>query len=87
MSLHTAILDLYHDDYQYHEIERTGQCVTLEDSERDLTKVVCSCGRKGFIMIPPRTRSSESVDKIAALTCTQEISSAGENQRVEFKRT
>mmetsp|Transcript_21110 Transcript_21110/g.50935 ORF Transcript_21110/g.50935 Transcript_21110/m.50935 type:complete len:257 (-) Transcript_21110:5954-6724(-) len=42
---------------------------TLEDSERDLTKVVWSCGRNGFIMIPPRTRRSESVERIAALTC------------------
>mmetsp|Transcript_60076 Transcript_60076/g.141730 ORF Transcript_60076/g.141730 Transcript_60076/m.141730 type:complete len:442 (-) Transcript_60076:1499-2824(-) len=42
---------------------------TLECSLSDLTKVVCSWGRKGFIMIPPFCSSSSSVRTIAALTC------------------
>mmetsp|Transcript_44304 Transcript_44304/g.139786 ORF Transcript_44304/g.139786 Transcript_44304/m.139786 type:complete len:272 (+) Transcript_44304:724-1539(+) len=47
---------------------------TLLGSESDLTKVVCSWGRKGFIMIPPLTRRRERVLRIALLTCQGNLS-------------
>mmetsp|Transcript_52020 Transcript_52020/g.129546 ORF Transcript_52020/g.129546 Transcript_52020/m.129546 type:complete len:242 (-) Transcript_52020:3081-3806(-) len=38
-------------------------------SDRDLTKMVWSWGRKGFIMAPPLPSSCSSVCRMAALTC------------------